>query len=170
MRRTLLVILSLVLCSLLFYTVKGGRERGLGLHQTGNSYIEGVRIVNRKDGSTDWVLTADRADITPDGRIAYLKNMEIKIEDRGLTVHSEKGSYNLADRSLTLDGRTVAQGNSYSITSRNVVFKGTDDNLATKGDVIIKGKKFTVRGKGMDMNNAEHKVRILKDVKAVFYN
>ena len=170
MKRSLLVILSLVLCSLLFYAAKDGRKTAFGLRQTGDSYIEGVRIVNRKSGNKDWVLTADRADITSDGRIAYLKNIAIKIEGRGVTVYADKGSYNIADRSLILDGRTVARGENYSITSRDVEFNSAKDNLAADGDVTIQGKKFSVRGKGMYVDNAKHKVRILNNVKAVFYN
>jgi LPS export ABC transporter protein LptC len=170
MRRVWLVILSLVLGSLLFYAARDGRQTRFGLHQAGDSYIEGVKIVNRKDGNKNWVLTADRADITADGRIAYLKDIKIKIEGRGMTVYAGKGSYNMADRSLNLDGRTVAKGNSYSITSENVEFNSKKDNLATKGAVSLEGKKFSVRGKGMVLDNSEHKVRILNNVKAVFYN
>jgi LPS export ABC transporter protein LptC len=170
MRRALLVILSLVLCSLFFYAARGGRDTGFSLRQTGNSYIEGVKIVNRKDGNKDWMLMAERADITADGRIAYLKNIEIKIEDRGITVYADKGAYNMADKSLNLDGKTVAKGDSYSVTSENVKFNSKKDNLATNKAVSLEGKKFIVHGKGMDLNNSEQKVRILSNVKAVFYN
>jgi LPS export ABC transporter protein LptC len=170
MRRAWLVTLSLVLCSLFFYVARGGRDTGFSVRQTGDSYIEGVRIVNRKDGNRDWTLTAERADIAADGRIAYLKNIEIKIEDRGITVYADKGSYNMADKSLNLDGKTVAKGDSYSITSENVKFNSRKDNLATNGAVSLEGKKFSVHGKGMDLDNSEHKVRVLSNVKAVFYN
>lgn len=170
MRRALLVILSLFVCSILFYAARDGRNRGFGIRQTGDSYIDGVRILNRKDGKKNWILTAERADITPDGRIAYLKNIEIKIEGRGITVHADKGSYNMVDKSLLLDGRTVARGDSYSITSQDVKYNSAKDNLATDDIVTIEGKKFSVHGRGMNLDNADHKVKILKDVKAVFYN
>ncbi len=170
MRRVWLVILSLVLCSIFFYVARDGRQTGFGVHQAGDSYIEGVKIVNRKDGNKDWILTAERADITADGRIAYLKNIKINLEDRGITVYAGKGSYNMADRSLNLDGRTIAKGSSYSITSENVEFNSRKDHLATEGAVSLEGKKFSVHGKGMDLDNSEHKVRILNNVKAVFYN
>lgn len=170
MKPVLLVILAAVLFSLFFYFSRDTREARFGVHQAGDSYMEGVRIVNRKDGNKDWVLTADRADITADGRLAYLRNIKITMEKRGITVYAGKGSYDIADRSLTLDGKTVARGNSYSITSENVEFNSSKNNLATEGTVTIEGKKFNVRGKGMDMDNAQHKVKILGNVKAVFYN
>lgn len=170
MRRAALVVLSIVLCSLLFYAAQDNRESGFGLHQTGDSYIEGVRIVNRKDGNKDWVLTADRADITADGRTARLKNIAIKIEDRGVTVYADKGSYGISDGTLKLDGKTIAKGDTYSITSENVKFSGARNNLTAEGPVTIEGKKFRVNGKGLQVDNAKHKIRILRNVKAVFHN
>ncbi|MEJ2683711.1 MAG: LPS export ABC transporter periplasmic protein LptC [Candidatus Sulfobium sp.] len=170
MERALLIIFLMVLFSLFFYFSRDRGRTAFGVRQAGDSYMEGVRIVNRKNGKRDWVLTADRADIAADGRVAYLKNIEIKIEGRGVTVYADKGSYDIDGKNLTLDGRTVAKGDSYSITSQNVEFNSAKDSLATDGKVYIKGKKFRVNGKGMAVDNAAHKVRILRDVKAVFYN
>lgn len=170
MERALLIILLMTLFSLFFY-VSGDRGRTeVGVSQVGDSYMEGVRIVNRKNGKQDWVLMADRADITADGRVAYLKKIEMKIEGRRMTVYADNGSYDIAGKNLTLEGRTVARGDSYSITSQNVKFTSAKDNLATDGKVYIEGKNFRVDGKGMAVDNAAHKVRILRDVKAVFYN
>ena len=169
MRKSFLAVLSLVLLSLLFFMVRGEKESKPVLLR-GASFIEGLRIVHRQNGSRDWVLTARRADFDGRGEKALRSGMEIKIENKGLTVSADKGMYDMNTRRLAVDGRTVARGKSYSITSEGVEFDGASGCLKADGGVKIEARKFSVQGKGMDADNSGQTVRIRKDVKAIFYH
>ncbi len=170
MKRSLLFVLSLCLFSLFFVLVKGERGTRLDIRQKGESFIEGLKIVNRRNGSRIWTLFARRADITENGERAYLTDIEMKIEDRGITVKAEKGLYGMTDKKLIIDGKAVARGDSYSITADKIELDSGGGNLKSDGDVFIEGRKFNVRGKGMYTDSAVQKVRILRDVEAVFYH
>jgi LPS export ABC transporter protein LptC len=170
MRGFLLVILSLTLFSLFFFMLRNDKEAKPGVLMKGNSFIEGLKIVHRKNGTKDWVLTANRADIDEKGDRALLSGMEMKLMDKGITVYADKGSYDMNTRHLTVDGKAIAKGDSYSISSEGVEFDGAGGGLKADGRVRIESRKFDVQGTGMDADNTGQTVRIRKDVKAVFHN
>jgi lipopolysaccharide export system protein LptC len=76
----------------------------------------------------------------------------------------------MTDKNLTIDGKIIAKGDTYSITSVDGAFDNRAGNFKTDGDVRIDSKKFSVQGRGMNIDSSEQKVRILNDVKAVFHN
>jgi LPS export ABC transporter protein LptC len=171
MEKIFLVILSLTLFSLLFFMVlRSDKEGKPGVLMKGESFIEGLKIVHRHSGTKDWVLTAKRADIDEKGDKALLTGMEIAIADKGIAVHADKGSYDMNTRRLTVEGKAVAKGDSYSISSEGVEFDGSGGGLKADGGVQIEARKFSVRGTGMDADNNGQTVRIRKNVTAIFHN
>jgi LPS export ABC transporter protein LptC len=172
MRRSVLVILSLLAISLLsYYLLKSDKGIGPGLHQKGESFIEGLKLVHKKNGDSDWVLTAKRADISEDGTIARLSGIAMTLRDKGVTVYADRGLYNMTDKNLSAEGRVIARSANYSVISENgAEFNGTAGILKTDGHVTIEGRKFSVQGTGMDTANSGQIVRLLGNVKAVFYH
>jgi LPS export ABC transporter protein LptC len=172
MRRSVLVILSLLAISLLsYYLLKGEKGIRLNVHQEGESFIEGLKLVHRKNGGSDWVLTAKRADISEDGNIARLSGVAMTLRNEEVTVYADKGLYNMADKNFSAEGRVIARGKNYSIISENgAEFNGTAGSLKTDGHVTIEGRKFSVQGTGMDTADNGQIVRLLGNVKAVFDN
>jgi LPS export ABC transporter protein LptC len=172
MRQSVLVILSLLAVSLLsYYLMKGDNEIRLDIHQKGESFIEGLKLVHKKNGDNDWVLTAKRADISEDGDNALLSGIALTLRDKGVTVYADRGLYNMTDKNLSTKGRVIAKGTNYSIISEDgAEFNGTLNSLSTGGNVAIEGRKFNVRGTGMDTADSGQIVRLLGNVKAVFYH
>ncbi len=170
MKRSVLSVIAILAFSLFsYYLLKGEGGIRLSVHPKGESYIEGLRVVHKKDGGSDWVLNAKRADISEDGGTALLSGIEMTIKGKGVTVYADKGVYDMGEKSLSVDGRVVAKGENYSITSDNGCrFDGTANSLKTGGNVTIYSPKFSVQGKGMDTDNNGQTVRILGNVKAVF--
>ncbi len=171
MRRSAVLILSfLVVFAFSYYLVKGEKVPHLNVRQKGESFIEGLRLVHRKNGAGDWVLTARRADISEDGNTARLSGIAMTLKGKGVTVYADRGLYNMTDRNLSASGRVVARGKDYSIVSEDgAEFDGAASSLKTKGKVTITSRKFNVRGTGMDTGDNGQIVRILGNVKAVFY-
>ncbi|MBI5639235.1 MAG: LPS export ABC transporter periplasmic protein LptC [Nitrospirae bacterium] len=169
MKKGLLVILSLILFSLFFFMLREEKDGRLEIHQKGSSFIEGLKIVNKKNGATEWILTAQRADLSENGDRADLSDIEMNIQNRGITLHAEKGTYVMSGKKLSVEGRILARGKSYSITSDNVTFDSSSGMLRTDSKIVMEGQRFSVEGRGMDSDSAEQKVRIHRDVKAVFY-
>lgn len=170
MKKSLLVLASILLFSLLFYMVEGEKDSKLDIRLKGESFLEGLKIIQKKNGVQNWILTAKRADISKDGNEANLTDIEMEVKDKGITILAEKGLYNMNTKKISVEGPITARGNTYSITTEQVEIDSDAGFLTTGKDVRIEGKKFTLQGKGMEIKNNEQKVRIMKDVKATFNN
>jgi len=170
MKKSLLVLASFLLFSLFFFMVKGEKAGKFDINLKGESFFEGLKIIQKKDGVQNWVLTAKRADISKDGNEADLTGIEMEIKSKGITIFAEKGLYNLDTRKISIEGPITAKSDDYSITTGEVEIDSNAGVLKTDHDVHIEGRKFTLKGKGMEIQNNDQKVRILKDVKATFNN
>ena len=170
MKKSLLVIASFLLFCLFFFMVEGEKANKLDIHLKGSSFFEGIRIVQKKDGVQSWILTAKRADISKKGDEANLTDIKVEVENKGVTIYADKGLYNLDTKKMSIEGPVTAKNEEYSITTGQVEIDSSAGLLKTNEDVHIKGKKFVLQGKGMEIKNNEQKVRILKDVKATFNN
>ncbi len=168
MKKVLLLLLSVGLFSLFFLMVNGERAVKTAVLQKGDSYMEGLRLVHKKEGSQDWTLTARRADITPQGDQAFLSGITMIFAGKGVTVTADKGLYRIPDRSLSVDSRVVAKGENFTVITEGAEFDSSSGNLRTGGPVFIEGKKFRVKGRGMLAENSGQTVRILNDVTAFF--
>jgi LPS export ABC transporter protein LptC len=170
MKKSLLVLASFLLFSIFFFLVKEEKFNKLDIRLKEESFFEGLRIIHKKDGVQVWILTAKRANISKDGNEADLTGIEMEVNNKGTTIQAEKGIYNMDTRKISVEGAITAKNNNYSITTRQVEIDSAEGMLRTNKDVYIKGKTFTLEGKGMEISNNEQKVRILKDVKATFNN
>ena len=150
--------------------VEGEKANKLDVHLQGSSFFEGIRIVQKKDGVQSWVLTAKRADISKKGDEANLTDIKVEVKDKGVTIYADKGLYNMDTKKMSIEGPITAKNDEYSITTGQVEIDSSSGVLKTDEDVHIKGKKFVLQGKGMEIKNNEQKVRLLKDVKATFTN
>ena len=170
MKKSLLILASFLLFSLFLFMVEGEKASKLDIHLKGESFLEGLKIIHKKNGLQNWILTAKRADISKDGNEADLTDVEMEVKNKGITIFAEKGLYNLDTKKISIEGTITAKNNAYSITTRQIEIDSDAGLLTTGKDVLIEGKKFTLQGKGMEIKNNEQKVRIMKDVKATFNN
>lgn len=164
------LILTAVLLCLYFLIVRDEKAIVPNLHQKGESFLEGLRIVHKKSGKKDWIVTAKRADIIENGDRAELSDLEVTVQDRDIKIYADRGSYDLIGKKLTINGPVTAKDKEYTVTSEDIEFESATGILKTDRQVRIEGKKFTLTGTGLHADNNEHKVRILRDVKATFYN
>lgn len=170
MKKILLLFASFLIFSLFFFLVEGEKAKKTDIRLKGESFFEGLRVIQKKDGVQNWVLTAKRADISKDGGVAHLTGIEMEVKSKGIIIHAEKGFYDLNTRKISTEGPITANTGNYSIQTREIQIDSAAGSLKTGNNVHIQGKKFTLEGKGMEIQNNDQKVRILKDVKATFNN
>ena len=167
MRKVLFVGLSVLLFVGIFLMFRTGKEPDGELRIAGGSFIEGIRILQKKKGVTLWDLTAKRADFENEDK-ARLSNISILFRENGVTLFADKGVYNLSDHSFATDRAVRAEGKDYRITSDSVDFQVSSGNIKTDGRVRMEGKGFEVEGKGLKAER-EKEVKILNNVKAIFH-
>jgi len=158
----------MVISFAIFSYVRSDRMARLNVQLGGDSFFEGLKIINKKNGVTEWMLTAKRADLANDGKEALLSGIEMKLEKQGMTVLAEKGLYDMETKHVSIDGVITAHNKNYVITTRQIRIDSPAGILETEDNVKIEGSKFNLEGKGMKADNNEQKVRILNNVKATF--
>ena len=168
MKKKVIFLLLIVISSGVFFYNLSEKAAKLSVQMTGDSFFEGVKIVNKKDGVTDWILTAKRADLSRDGKEALLNGVEMQLEKNGVTVEAEKGLYDMETKKISVDGVITARNKNYVMTTSEARIDSDAGTLETEREVKIEGKKFSLEGKGMIADNGEQKVRILNNVKATF--
>ncbi|MFZ3122838.1 MAG: LPS export ABC transporter periplasmic protein LptC [Thermodesulfovibrionales bacterium] len=168
MKRKSLLVLSLLSLLALFLLLGNNRELEKDLLLKGGSFLEGLKIVHKKNGTSMWTLNASRADIIEGSDRVKLNDVVLRVENKEMTIYSPEGFYNMESRDLTLNGKIRAVSKGYTIITESVEWNQSKGEIKTKEAVKIESKKFNVEGVGMEADS-EQKVRILKNVKATFY-
>jgi lipopolysaccharide assembly outer membrane protein LptD (OstA) len=169
MKKILMVVLSSFFVLMLLVVLRSEREGSKDLQFKGNSFIEGLNILQKKDGNVAWVLTAQKADFIEDGEKAELSDITMMIEKNKLILYVDKGIYNLLSRNFTAEGEIRAKAKDYIITADSIDYEAYSGEIKTEGWIKVEGNRFRVQGKGLNIDSGQ-KVRILKDVEATFYH
>ena len=160
--------LSVLLFVALFIVLKAGRENGVDIQVKGSSFLENLTIVQKKDGQPLRTLTASRADFKENEDKAELSDINLVMEKDHVTLQADKGLYDLSGRSFTTDSAVKAMSRDYRITADSIDYEVASGMIQTQGRIRLESKGFGVEGEGMK-SEADHKVRILNDVKATFH-
>ncbi|MEW6067081.1 MAG: LPS export ABC transporter periplasmic protein LptC [Nitrospirota bacterium] len=168
MKKILFIVLSVSLFGIIFMLLVASEDINGNSNIKRDSFIEGVRIIQKRDGIIDWTLNAKRADFVEGEDNAKLSDINMVIQKSGMILHSQKGIYNLSDQSLIVDGVVRAEAKDLLITSDSLNYEVSSGRIDTKGYVEVNSKKFKLEGKGMTAESGD-KVTILDNVKAIFY-
>lgn len=170
MKRFVSLFLCLTLFSIFFMLLKSEKGAISEISLKSDSFIEGLKIVNKKNGKTNWILTAKRADIPENGDRAILSDIEMRLENDDITLSAGSGIYDLINRNVVIENTVIARNSQYSIMASAARIDGKTGYLESGSDVTIVGRNFKLNGTGMAVNNGDQTVRILKDVQATFHN
>jgi LPS export ABC transporter protein LptC len=168
MKKILMVGLVIVLFSLLIVMLRTGREINGNPQIKGDSFIDGLRILQKKDGIAVWTLTALKADLIEGIDKAELSDIDMFIQKNGLLLHADKGVYNFSEQDFTTEAVVKAEAKDYTITADSIDYEASSGNIKTDGRIKIEGKRFIIEGKGMKADSGQ-RVSILDNVKATFY-
>ena len=168
--RTALWVVVCLLALFMFLAVfYGGRDHGKDFSFTkGNSYIEGLRIINKKDGADLWAITARRADFSKDESVAQLSCVTIDLKKEGAVLNADDGTYNMNSRDLTLENNIKIRQKNSVISAEKLSWNSATGILSSEGKVWMQGDKFKIEGEGLAATQ-DNKVTLTKNVKAIFY-
>jgi len=133
---------------------------------TDNSYMDGVTIVQRKQGVVKWTLGSKKAIFLNENDVK-LVGLTITFPEKGLTLNSDGGMYDIEKRNLKIDGHICASTKDYDIVTPTLFWDASKNELTSNQRVKITGKRFCVEGD--DLNATNDKAILNKNVKAIFY-
>jgi lipopolysaccharide assembly outer membrane protein LptD (OstA) len=167
MKKGLMIGLSVLLFVALFIVLKAGRDNIGDIQVKGGSFLENLTIVQKKNGQPLWTLTASRADFKDNEDKAELSDINLVMEADHIALQADKGLYDLSERTFTTDSAVKAKSPDYRITADSIDYEVASGMIQTQGRIHLESKGLKVEGEGMK-SEADHKVRILNDVKATF--
>jgi len=168
--RRMLIVIAFLLTSLFFFSVFSGERdirKDLSI-QRGNSYIEGLKIVNKKDGTDTWIVTARRADFTKDETVAQMESVAIDLKKDGVVLTADNGTYHLQSRDLRLGNNIKIEIKGSVVTTDELSWNPSRGIVFSKDAVRMEGNKFKIEGEGLTATQ-DNKVKLMRNVKATFF-
>ncbi len=135
--------------------------------RTATSYMEGFRIVSKKDGADALVITARRADFSKDETLAKMDAVTMDIKKEGVVLNADRGTYNMDTKDLTLEDNITIEAKGSVIYANTLSWNPAQGMLTSEGKVRIKGNKFTAEGEGLTATQ-DSRVKLMRNVKAIF--
>lgn len=162
------IAISLSLIVLLYFLYGNNRDYKRDISIKANSYIEGLKIVSKKNGVDLWILAAARADLTKDDTIADMNSVTMEIPRESITIGANAGLYNMNTKELTLKDNIKIHTKNYTVSAKNLAWNPDKETLTSHDAVLITGNKFRLEGEGLAATQ-DNKVTLKKNVKATFY-
>lgn len=166
MKKPLLLaaLAALVLLSIFMFKKQDGPKETA----RAQSYLEDVKVVNTRTGHQQWTLLTKRAVLSDRGDAASMQEVTVRLPAEGMVVEAERGVYNMDSRDLTLSGRIRALAAGYVIRTGSIRLDADKGQITTADEVVLEGDGFRIEGRGLHAEQ-DRKVRLERDVKAVFY-
>lgn len=145
------------------------RERGPAQsEEISGSFMEDVRVVNRKSGAHQWTLNALEVLIPTGGEPSRLSDVSVELPEQGMRVVSDSGLYDFQTRNLVLLGNIRARTDDYIIKMDSIYVESEKGELSSPDKVIIESETFRIEGQGF-VANSNRKVVFNKNVKATIF-
>lgn len=132
------------------------------------SFMEQVGVISKKDGEHLWSLNTKKAAFSEDGKTAGMEGVTLYIPAEGMTVNADSGLYDIENRDLQLRGNVRAVAEDFTIKTESIGIWSDAGELSTDDRVSVESQKFNIEGTGLRAGQ-RHKVRLLREIKAVFF-
>lgn len=134
------------------------------------SSMHQIHMVNKKGNSVKWELLAEKAVFPKGNREILLESLRLKIKlNPEISLTSESGIYMVENSNLILNNPVELNMRDTKFRTAGMYWNSREETLTADSDVEFLGENFRITGKGLTAKTKEQKVRILKDVKAIFY-
>lgn len=164
------LVFSLIIAAIYSLSIlrEGGREPS-GESESGIpssvSFMDEVSVVNTREGKRQWLLRSRRVEMT--GSRARLDGVEAEVRTLDMSVKAPLGHYDMDSGELGLSGDVLMYGDDYTVSAPDILLDPGSEEIRSYGHVLIDGKGFRITGTGLLAIGRE--IRLLNDVKAVFY-
>ncbi|UCH81358.1 MAG: LPS export ABC transporter periplasmic protein LptC [Nitrospiraceae bacterium] len=134
------------------------------------SLMKDLFLIHKEDGNIKWELSADRALIPIEQEKIYLNDLKLKINRQpNIFMTSGSGTYEVENGDITLNTPVKITMEDATFKTNTVTWNKSDDFIFTDDDVQFSGRKFNITGIGLTAQLGKEQVRIMNNVKAVFY-
>lgn len=133
--------------------------------------LQGIRFTETRNGSTKWILLANRADYDTEQSLVHLVGVKLNLLAGGpagdIFLTAAQAEYNSATKDVLLRGGVKATSSSgMEFTTASVRFLAGPELLTTDDSVKYSDGDIMVEGTGMEYRVASARLRVKDDVTA----
>jgi LPS export ABC transporter protein LptC len=132
-----------------------------------NSYMENVKIIQKKAGETRIVVTADQAIFETETDVKLIA-LNLFFPEKNLTLTSKTGNYNTTTKNVVVEGDIRANTKGYDIQTNKLNYDASKGELLTNDKVVIIGKSRGFYMEGDTLTASGDTATLHKNVKAIF--
>jgi len=170
MKGKFLVVL-LVGLTVAILIILGYKENGVKTYPVyKTSSMRGFRLIHKEGDQIKWELAADKATFPEGKKKVVLKDLTMGIHhEREITLTGGSGVYNVQEKNLTIHKPIEIDIEGAKLITDSLTWHGEVDLITTKDSIKFMGKNFLIEGTGLTTKIKDQQIRILKDVKGIFY-
>jgi len=168
MKKGFKIGLSIAIAFLFFLMIRDGRDEDSNFQLQGNSYMEGIQIIQKDNGKALWTLYAKRADFCEGEEKADLTDMSMVMPKNDIVLSTERGVYSLSDKRFMAKSAVKARAREFIITADSIDYDVSAGSMKSDGRVELDSEKIRIEGRGFETANGR-KITVYDDVKATFY-
>jgi lipopolysaccharide assembly outer membrane protein LptD (OstA) len=129
------------------------------------SSMEHMLLTHKQDNEVKWELY-----FPPGNKKIFLKSLGLKVKrSPEIYLTSQKGVYEVEKGNITLDNTVELNIRDTKLATNSLEWNSKNELITTKDDVKFSGKNFLIEGAGLIAKTKKQQVRIVKNVKAIFY-
>jgi LPS export ABC transporter protein LptC len=164
----LVLLTALAVGILVILSSRGNGVKTYPLYKT--SSMRGFHLTHKESGKIKWELIAEKATFPEGNKDVVLKNLTMRMHhEREFTVRGGSGIYNIQKKNLTINKPIEIDIEGDKLTTDSLTWNGERGVITTKDSIKFKGKNFLIEGTGLIAKIKDQQIRILKNVKGIFY-
>jgi len=161
----------LLLCTVGYFLVKTGYQRGRGLDVDEIFPDTGLTVKSFHYSEENLILDADEGTYSKDKQKVTLNNFYLKLlplNSPSIEIKGEKAEWDRSLKVINLRGNLQGYSNNgYGVFTEHLTYEQKDGVLRTDEKVKITGPFFSVNGKGLLCHLEKQRFKITSDITAL---
>ncbi len=148
------------------------REQNVNINPSfRESSMKYLHLINKSGNEIRWELSATKATIPEDKKKILLQSPSLRINNTPeIHLTSGNGIYEVAKDNVTLSRPVEIKIKDAIFETDTLTWDSKVELISTEAPVQVKGNNYIINGTGLTAQVTQQKVRILNNVKAIFYN
>ncbi len=161
----LLTILAVGILIVLSY-----KENGIKTYPSyKTSSMRGFHLTHKDGNKIKWELISENATFPEGNREVILKDLTMKIHEYKIALTGGSGTYNIQDKNLIINRPIKIDIDGNKLTTDSLMWNGDKELISTNDAIKFEGKNFLIEGIGLIAKTENQQIRILENVKGIFY-
>ena len=134
------------------------------------SSMDNLHLTQRDDKKVHWELLAQNAIFPIDKKEIFLKSIGLTINNSPeIYLTSNSGIYDVDSGNVMLNEPVEIKIKNSTFNTKTLNWNSSDEIISTNDAVKFSGSNFLIEGVGLTASVTQQKVKIQKNVKAIFY-